>query len=132
MTSEQLPVEPPQNEHHDEFTGAFGFFRKYQKLILYTAGLFALVTFSISTAMTQWLRDVTNGPSGPMPSIVVDGTKVELQIEDNEIGGLLSRKLGTLPTGVLPEFVVGKDANDLATRFAILRRAAIASGLEVS
>ncbi|MEQ1633298.1 MAG: hypothetical protein ABL997_13055, partial [Planctomycetota bacterium] len=68
----------------------------------------------------------------PMPTIVVDGTKVELQIEDNEIGGLLSRKLGTLPTGVLPEFVVGKDANDLATRFAILRRAAIASGLEVS
>ena len=132
MTSEQLPVEPPKTEHHDEFAGAFGFFRKYQKLILYTAGLFALVTFSISTAMTQWLHDVTDGPGGPMPTIVVDGAKTELQIEDSEIGGLLSRKLGTLPTGVLPEFVVGSDANDLSTRFAILRRAAITSGLEVS
>lgn len=132
-TSEQLPGEPPQPaEHHDELTGAFGFFRKYQKLILYTAGIFALITFSISASMTQWMRGLTATSSGPMPTIQVDGRKVELQVEDNEIGGQLSRRLRTLPTGVLPEFVVGKDANDLSTRFAILRRAAIASGLDVS
>ncbi len=131
-TSEPLPEDPKLQEHHDEFSGAFGFFRKYQKLILYTAGLFALVTFSISGAMTQWFADVTVGPTGPMPSIEVDGKRVELTIEDNEIGGRLSRQMGTLPPGVLPEFVVGKDANDLASRFAVLRRAAIASGIDVS
>lgn len=132
-TSEQLPVEPPQAaDHHDEFTGAFGFFRKYQKLILYTAGMFALITFSITGAMTEWLRGMTNAAAGPMPTIQVDGKAVELQVEDNEIGGQLSRRFGTLPPGVLPEFVVGKDSNDLTTRFAILRRAAIASGLDVS
>lgn len=103
-TSEQLPVEPPQAaDHHDEFTGAFGFFRKYQKLILYTAGMFALITFSITGAMTEWLRGMTNAAAGPMPTIQVDGKAVELQVEDNEIGGQLSRRFGTLPPGVLPE-----------------------------
>ena len=131
-TSEPTPEDPTLHEHHDEHSGAFGFFRKYQKLILYTAGLFALITFSISSAMTQFFADVTGGPTGPMPTIEVNGTKVELTIEDNEVGGKLARQMGTLPPGVLPEFVVGKDANDLASRFAVLRRAAIASGLEVS
>ncbi len=131
-TSEPNPEDPTLHESHDEHSGAFGFFRKYQKLILYTAGLFALITFSISSAMTQFFADVTGGPTGPMPTIEVNGTKVELTIEDNEVGGKLARQLGTLPPGVLPEFVVGKDANDLASRFAVLRRAAMASGLEVS
>lgn len=131
-TSEPKPEDPTLNERHDEHSGAFGFFRKYQKLILYTAGLFALITFSISSAMTQFFADVTGGPTGPMPTIEVNGTKVELTIEDNEVGGKLARQMGTLPPGVLPEFMVGKDANDLASRFAVLRRAAIASGLEVS
>lgn len=131
-TSEPLPEDPKLQERHDEFTGAFGFFRKYQKLILYSAGLFALVTFSISGAMTQWFADVTGGPTGPMPSIEVDGKRVELTVEDNEVGGRLSRQMGTLPPGVLPEFVVGRDANDLASRFALLRRAAIVSGIDVS
>jgi hypothetical protein len=131
-TSEPTPEDPTLQERHDEFSGAFGFFRKYQKLILYTAGLFALVTFSISSAMTQWFAGMTGGPTGPMPSIQVDGARVELQIEDNEWGGKLSRQLGTLPIGVLPEFIVGKDGNELASRMAVLRRAAIATGIEVS
>jgi hypothetical protein len=37
-----------------------------------------------------------------------------------------------LPIGVLPEFIVGKDGNELASRMAVLRRAAIATGIEVS
>lgn len=131
-TLENSPQTPQPDDRHDEFTGAFGFFRKYQKLILYTAGIFALVTFSITGAVTQWLQGVTTGPTGPMPTISVGGKQVELQLEDNEIAGQLARRIPTLPPGVLPEFIVGKDSNDLATRLAILRRAAIECGIDVS
>ncbi len=131
-TTEKPPIEPAKPEHHDEFAGAFGFFRKYQKLILYTAGIFALITFSISSSMTSWMRGLTGGPSGPQPTIQVMGATVHLEVEDQTIGSQLARHLRALPPSVLPAFMVGSDTNDLPTRFAILRRAAIAAGVDVS
>lgn len=130
-TSAPLPEDPKTQERHDEFTGAFGFFRKFQKLILYTAGLFALVTFSISGAMEQWFADVTSA-NGPMPTIEVDGQRAELTIEDEEVGRELKRFYGKLPGGVIPTALAFKDFNELPSRLATLRRAAITSGIEVS
>lgn len=131
-TTETPPTEPSKPEHHDEFTGAFGFFRKYQKLILYSAGIFALITFSITGAMTSWLRGLTAGPTGPQPTIQVLGATVELQVEDQLVGGRIARHMIALPPSVLPRFMIGNDSTDLATRLAILRRAAIQCGLDVS
>src|SRR5262245_5001118 len=131
-TTAKPPIEPPKPEHHDEFTGAFGFFRKYQKLILYTAGIFALITFSITGAMTSWVRNLTGGPSGPQPTIEVGGKRVEVTLEDMQMGGLVSRHLVALPPDVLPPSITSLEATDMVTRLAILRRAALATGLDVS
>ena len=40
---------------------AFGFFHRHQKVIIYTAGIFTLLTFSVTAALT----DVTNKLFGP-------------------------------------------------------------------
>ena len=132
-TTEIPPTEQPKPDHHDEFTGAFGFFRKHQKLILYTAGIFALITFSITGAMTSWVRGLTSGPSGPQPTIAVAGNNaIELDVEDLRLGGQLAQHRLALPPTVLPQFLVGSETSDLATRFAILRRVSLALGLDVS
>lgn len=129
--TEQPPATPPAHDPHDEYTGAFGFFRRYQKLILYTAVIFALVTFSITGAMTKFFGDLFSPAVGPMPSIEVAGQRVELTTEDVEIGKFIAANLKALPS-VLPPIKAGAVDADLGTCFAILRRASIASGLDVS
>ncbi len=112
--------------------GAFGFFRKYQKLILYTAGIFALITFSITGAMTDFFRNLTARDIGEPDTITVAGVKHQITVEDVMIGGLLERYIGNLPS-VLPAAALGDGStSDLSTCLAILRRASIAEGLEVS
>ena len=46
-----VPANPPP-DHYDELSGVYGFFRRHQKKLLYTAGLFTLLTFSITGSMT--------------------------------------------------------------------------------
>lgn len=128
---EQPLQQPGTSDPHDDFTGAFGFFRRYQKLILYSAVIFALVTFSITGAMTQFFADLTRGAGGPMPTIEVDGRTVAMEPDDTLIANSIARNLRALPP-VLPTIDVGPASSDLATCLAILRRAAIASGLEAS
>ncbi len=129
-TQAHQPVPEPQ-DNADEFRGAFGFFRKYQKLILYTAGLFALVTFSITGAM-MGLFDRLFQQHGALPTIVVQGRAVELQPEDYEFGLVLARG-SYQPAAVLPGLDVGDGSeSERADMLAILRRAAIAEGIEVS
>ena len=129
------PVQPapaePQNP--DEFEGAFGFFRKYQKLILYTAGLFALLTFSITGAMTDWMGNLTGNMPDDPATIHVEGRTVDVTEEDRRIGGQLANYAGALPP-VMPSIEMrGRGASqDLAQRLAILRRVAIETGLDVS
>src|SRR5262245_65586225 len=115
-TTSTPPTDPPKPEHHDEFTGAFGFFRKYQKLILYTAGIFALITFSITGAMTSWVRNLTGGPSGPQPTILVGDRRVEVTVEDMQMGGLVARHVAALPPDVLPPSMTSFETSDLAPR----------------
>ena len=52
--------EPAPEETFDELTGVYGFFRKYQKLLLYTAGLFTLLTFSITGSLQSLVGGVFN------------------------------------------------------------------------
>lgn len=135
------PVHPPvppaatpsADARFDELTGVYGFFRRHQKKLLYTAGLFTLLTFSITGPMLS-LADQVFGTAPRMPTILVSGKRVALTIEDDQFGDLLARNLGTgLPIGVLPPLGAGEGGQSRAGEaLAILRRAAIEDGIEVS
>lgn len=136
---QSLPSQPNANKptggteegHHDETSGVFGFFRRYQKPILYSAGLFALITFSITTQMTQVVDDIVAKPA-EMPTMTVAGQTVRLQPEDYDIAALLAQNRNVLPP-VLPALGVGEGTDhDYADMLMYLRRAAIAEGFEVS
>lgn len=126
----QPPPVPPQ-PHHEEFTGPFGFFRKYQKPILYTAGFFALITFSITGAITG-VFDRLLRKTGELPTLVVLDRTVSMQQDDYDIGQALNRG-AHMPTIVLPHIDMGEGSDsERAECYAILRRVAITEGLEVS
>lgn len=132
-TTAPPPAQPaPQAPiHHDEFHGVFGFFRRYQKIILYTAGMFALLTFGVTGAMIglfeSWFRR-----EQPKPTITVAGREVQLTDEDLVYGQLLEMHRFGLPP-VLPNLDPGDGREtQLSTVFAILRRVAIQEGIDVS
>lgn len=123
----------PADAHHDEFSGVYGFFRRHQKKILYSAGLFTLLTFSITGPVIAWVGDVFQARV-PRPTIVVNGQRVELERSDYDYGTLLANNLGmAIPYGVLPPIGAGEGArSELGDNLAVLRRAAIAEGIEPS
>jgi hypothetical protein len=125
--------ETPQTPEapHDEYTGAFGFFRKYQKLILYTAVMFALATFSITGAMQQWFTDVFSGSSKVSAAVKVQGAEASLTPEDYRWASQLAQNWRAV-TNVLPPLGETSNSSDLLRRYAALRRASIAEGLDVS
>lgn len=133
------PVQPPvpanpTPDQYDELSGVYGFFRRHQKKLLYTAGLFTLLTFSITGSMTALVGNWF-GSSRPMPKMVVNGKEVAMQPEDYTFGQQLERGAlqNRLPQGVLPRINPGdNNATDLGQVYAMLRRAAIAEGLDVS
>lgn len=110
------------------------FFRKYQRPILFTAGIFALVTFSITGALYEVVGNFfTDRP--PLPTVVVAGRTVELQPEDNDVGLRLRARgvTGDSGFGLLPN-VGGPESDDTEVRdvLAALRRIAIELGIEAS
>lgn len=109
-------------------TGGFSFFRKYQKHILYTAVLFALLTFSIPVALTSFF-DPT--PEFKGPTMQMGARTIHVTEEDWMVGRMIVRRYGD-PSVVLPDIATGDDRDDLSDRFAALRRLAIESGIEVS
>jgi hypothetical protein len=110
---------------------AFDFFRRYQKAILYTAGFFALITFSITGALMNFFDNLFVG-SQPSASLVLpDDRTVNVTPEDAEIGSLLARgQHGLVP--VLPPFLGDDDRQHASEILAALRRLAIESGIEYS
>jgi hypothetical protein len=127
------PPKPAHDAHYDEHSGVYGFFRRHQKKLLYTAGLFTLLTFSISGPMMSVGRQLFS-PTRQMPTILVNGARVALTMEDEDYGQQLARSVRTtIPPGVLP-MIEGPETNtsEVHEVFAILRRAAIAEGIEPS
>jgi hypothetical protein len=124
---------PPPEAQYDEHSGIYGFFRRKQKTLLYTAGLFTLLTFSITGPMTALVSDVFRDESATT-TIQVNGKSEALQPEDFEFGRQLAGFVfGRIPPGVLPPVDPGKEhQGELGTVYAILRRAAIAEGIGAS
>lgn len=114
----------------EDHSGVFGFFRKYQKAILYSAGLFTLLTFSITGALMGWTDNLFKDKTA-QPTIVVNGKTYDVDEEDRQIGMQLAR--GSVRVPVLPDLVEDQTrGNDLQTILAVLRRASLAEGLDVS
>jgi hypothetical protein len=126
------PPLPPEAQY-DELSGVYGFFRRHQKKLLYTAGLFTLLTFSITGPVLDTIRGLTGGKD-PGTTIMVAGKRVELEASDYDFGNRIAKNLGgAIPRGVLPPVASGDDAaNDRAEVLAVLRRAAILEGFEPS
>ncbi|MFN7669131.1 MAG: hypothetical protein ACK5S5_01685 [Planctomycetota bacterium] len=123
----------PPEAQYDEHSGVYGFFRRNQKRVLYTAGLFTLLTFSITGPMTALITDAFRD-EGSKSTILVNGKREALTAEDITYGRELAGMVfGRLPFGVLPPLDAGKEhQGELGTVYAILRRAAIAEGLGAS
>lgn len=124
--------EPAPEETFDELTGVYGFFRRHQKLLLYTAGLFTLLTFSITGSLQSLVggafsKDIERG------SIEVNGERSKLTSDDYRFGGMIARSLPRLPSGVILPIRAGDGGDsELGEVLAILRRAAIEEGFEAS
>ncbi|MBL8753389.1 MAG: hypothetical protein JNK15_08825 [Planctomycetes bacterium] len=133
MTNPVQPAAPAPNppEHFDEHSGVYGFFRRHQKKLLYTAGLFTLLTFSISGPMLASIDDLFR-KNPDLPTISVNGTRVPLTVEDYDIGRQLAgNAMFAVPRGVMPSILGDADEqNELGDAYAILRRAAIVEGFE--
>ncbi|MBK8977842.1 MAG: hypothetical protein IPM29_18190 [Planctomycetes bacterium] len=108
------------------------FFRKYQRPILFTAGIFALLTFSItpaimSTASGWFERD------RPMPTLTLGGRVVNVTPEDHAAAQQVRiwEGRGDL-TVALPPIVESDGQEDRVEIYAALRRVAIEYGIEPS
>ena len=119
-------------ESFDELTGVYGWFRRHQLKLLYTAGLFTLVTFSITGPLQSFFsglvdKDVERG------SISVNGERQSLTSEDYSYGSLIARSMFRLPPGtILPIRTGDSGDSSMGQALAILRRAAILEGFEAS
>ncbi len=111
-------------------SSTFGFFGKYQRIILYTAGIFALVSFSITGALQSLFSDAFYEPP-PQSTIEIRGKKMELTAEDLRVGGNLAR-VGTGPVIVLPTLSENDREQNMDVVYASMRRAALEYGIEVS
>ncbi|MFQ5504667.1 MAG: hypothetical protein ACE5F1_07725 [Planctomycetota bacterium] len=108
------------------------FFEKYKRPIMLAVALFALLTFSISGAVYAFFGDLaTRRRAGQIT--LEDGREVTLSEEDYQVGRMLYH-LHAQPTLAF----IFAALNEKETReigglgYAILRRAALESGLDVS
>jgi len=130
-SAEPAVTAQPADPLQDDYTGVYGFFRRHQKKLLYTAGLFTLLTFSVTGPMLA-LIDNLFGNRAPLPSIVVLGKRTTMQPEDYDYGDQLARH-GNALRSVLPPISGGEGGqSSVGSSLAILRRAAIEEGLDVS
>ncbi len=110
---------------------SFDFFRKHQKAILYTAGLFALLTFSVTGAMTAVVEGLFQ-PSLPGATMTLaDGRRVMTTVEDHRIAQALSQ------TPLFPDLIpqIGDQKSgmtELTDTLAAVRRLAIEYGIGAS
>ncbi|MHC4896352.1 MAG: hypothetical protein ACYTGW_04515 [Planctomycetota bacterium] len=134
--SDAQAKEAASRSQPEDATAAFGFFRRHQKLIVYTAGIFTLLTFSITGAVMsvsqQWSEDLR------LPTIQVPGKPdgVTITKEDGIVGSMIRKLKNFQDQGydllaVVP-FVRTQESSDDPYRFAALRRLAIDTGVEVS
>ena len=124
----------PADAHFDENRSVYGFFRRHQKKLLYTAGFFTLLTFSITGPLLGVVHEWFGTPL-PMASIVVGGKQVKMQPDDYVFGRVIAHNITNRTLfAVLPPIALADEGGqtELPDVLAILRRAAIEEGIEVA
>ncbi|MEZ5962730.1 MAG: hypothetical protein R3F56_02675 [Planctomycetota bacterium] len=110
----------------------FEFFRKNQKLILYTAGIFALLTFSISGAMMSYFSGLTDRGGFKGASLrLADGRRAFVTLDDYRVAQNLvnaPRVPDLIPSVGGPKVTDG----DRVEILSALRRLALEYGIEAS
>ncbi|MFT4511743.1 MAG: hypothetical protein ACI89X_002178 [Planctomycetota bacterium] len=132
-TPEESQDTPAPEPDFDELTGVYGFFRRHQMKLLYTAGLFTLLTFSIGGSLQGLVGGLADS-GRERATIIINGEGVKMTAEDQRIGGLLARKYqSAIPFGVMLQVLAGEGGtSDLPDVFAMVRRVAIGEGIEPS
>ena len=108
------------------------FFRKYQRIILYTAGIFALVSFSISGPILQFFGNLSSR-APDLPSMQVAGKTIGVTQEDQIIAQRLVARIerGDLVV-VLPPLFDPEGNDSKVDVLAALRRLSIEAGIDYS
>ena len=134
MTTSKAPVDPKHQEEVEAQggSGAFGFFHKYQKQIIYTAGIFTLLTFSITGALTgtfeRWFA-----PQIPYPVMEVPGFgKVQITEEDERAARGIRLVWTSGMLFAFPPLGGGEEQADYNQQLAALRALAVSAGIEAS
>lgn len=107
------------------------FFRKYQRVILYTAGIFALVSFSISAPILGFFDSLFRKQL-PNPTMRIGDEVVDVTVEDLGVGSQVAMLQRFLPTIVMPNFVPEDEDTNRREIYAAVRRLAIHYGIEIS
>jgi hypothetical protein len=107
------------------------FFRKYQRVILYTAGIFALVSFSISAPILGFFDSLFRKQL-PNPTMRIGDRVVDVTVEDLGVGSQVAMLQRFLPTIVMPNFVPEDEDSNRREIYAAARRLAIHYGIEIS
>src|SRR5690606_1179924 len=112
---------------------SFEFFRKHQKFVLYTAGFFALLTFSITGAMTSFFDNLTGSGYIPATLRLADGRTAYVTQEDRRIGQALADRHRMVLPQLVPQVGGPRTSEgDEAEILAAVRRLAIEYGIEPS
>jgi hypothetical protein len=110
---------------------AFEFFRKYQRPILFTAGIFALITFSVSQPLFAFFESLFAPAFQEATMKLPDGTVVRVTREDDQVGfDLMQQRY--LPAPVLAPLPRGEDGDDRREVYAALRALARHYGIQPS
>lgn len=138
MTPTQNPDAHSKGHEEQEVhkgSEAFGFFQKHQKLIVMTAGMFVLLTFSIPFALQNIFEDI-GGPKATYPVMEVPGMgKVLVDEDDVRAARGIKRVWGdgqAIGLIVFPGLNTGRSDSDVQDRLAALRALAVASGIDAS
>jgi len=115
----------------DRTANQMDFFRKYQRVILYTAGIFALVSFSISAPILGFF-DSLYRKQLPNPTMRIGDEIVDVTVEDLGVGSQVAMLQRFLPTIVMPNFVPEDEDTNRREIYAAVRRLAIHYGIEIS
>lgn len=107
------------------------FFRTYQRPILFTAVLFALVTFSITGDMLSFFGGLFQ-KERPAATIQVDGREIKLASEDYAVARKVANFLSRPIAAILPTLKEGGDEKGMIDELAALRRAAVERGIGAS
>src|SRR5688572_4002047 len=119
-TSEE-PISPSSGgSTHRGTSSTYDFFRRWQRPIIWTAGIFTLLVFSVSsevvTTVSGWFA-----PPYPMPSLTLkDGKKVIITEEDMHYGRFMRELMRTALVPVIPDLAEDQQDRDMVTRLASL------------